>query len=246
MSQKITVTGMILSAGSVGDYDMRIVILTKERGRIASFARGAKRINNPFGAVCQPFTFGEFTLYEGRTSYNLKNARVINYFSQLKKNLELIYYGSYFCEFASYLTRENNDEINILKLLYQTMRILEKGTIPLPLVRSIYEIKVLAFYGYGMESFQCSRCGTKENLNYFSSRAGGVLCSRCARSEKGLLLGESTLYTIQYIISSPVETLYTFTVSNQVMRQLQEICRDFIYVYIDHKFKSRDFLDIKY
>lgn len=246
MSQEVTVTGMILSAGSVGDYDMRIVILTKERGRISSFARGAKRLNNPFGAICQPFTFGEFTLYEGRTAYNLKNAKVINYFSRLKQDLELIYYGSYFCEFASYLTRENSDELHILKLLYQTMRIMEKGTIPLVLVRSIYEIKLLAFYGYGMESFQCIRCGSKENLNYFNSRAGGVLCSRCAQAERSLLLGESTLYTIQYIISSPVEKLFTFTVSPQVMRQLKEICSDFIHAYIDYKFKSLDFLDIKY
>ncbi|MDO4943091.1 MAG: DNA repair protein RecO [Lachnospiraceae bacterium] len=246
MSQEVTVTGMILSAGSVGDYDMRIVILTKERGRISSFARGAKRLNNPFGAICQPFTFGEFILYEGRTAYNLKNAKVMNYFSRLKQDLELIYYGSYFCEFASYLTRENSDELHILKLLYQTMRILEKGTIPLVLVRSIYEIKLLAFYGYGMESFRCIRCGSKENLNYFNSRAGGALCSRCAQSEKSLLLGESTLYTIQYIISSPVEKLFTFTVSSQVMRQLKEICSDFIHEYIDYKFKSLDFLDIKY
>lgn len=245
MSQEVTVTGMILSASSVGDYDMRIVILTKERGRIPVFARGAKRVNNSFGAVCQPFTFGEFILHEGRTSYNLKNAKVLNYFDSVKKDLELIYYGSYFCEFASYLTRENNDEINILKLLYQTMRVLEKGTVPLVLVRSIYEIKILAYYGYAMACFQCIRCGKKESLSYFNSQAGGVLCNDCGRKEKSMLLAESTLYTLQYIISSPIERLYTFTVSPQVMRQLKEICRDFIAVYVDYHFKSLEFLDIR-
>jgi DNA repair protein RecO (recombination protein O) len=246
MGQEVTVTGMIVSAGSVGDYDMRIVILTKERGRIAVFARGAKRVNSSFGGVCQPFTFGEFTVYEGRTAYNLKNAHVLNYFEDLKKDLELIYYGSYFCEFASYLTRENNDEMNILKLLYQTMRILEKKTIPLVLIRSIYEIKLLSYYGYGMESFSCIRCGTKEHLSHFSSQAGGVLCTKCGNKERSLILGESTLYTIQYIMSSPVERLYTFTVSGPVMRQLKEISSDFVAAYIDYNFKSLEFLDVMY
>lgn len=246
MGQEITVTGMIILAGPVGEYDKRIVMLTKERGRISIFARGARRANSPFVAVCQPFTFGEFTLYEGRSSFNLMNAKVKNYFETLKKDLELIYYGSYFCEFASYLTRENNDEMSILKLLYQTLRALEKGTIPLPLIRSIYEIKVLAFYGYAMEAFSCIRCGKKEELQYFNSHAGGVLCASCGKKEKSLLLGESTLYTIQYIMSSNIEKLYTFHVSAQVLRQLREICRDFIEAYVDTSFKSLEFIDVKY
>ena len=108
-------TGMVLQAGNIGEYDKRIVLLTKERGRISAFARGAKKATSQYAAACQPFTFGEFSLYEGKNSFNLMWAGVENYFGTLKKDLNLRYYASYFCELAAYLTRENNDELEIVK-----------------------------------------------------------------------------------------------------------------------------------
>ena len=140
-------TGLILKAEPIGEYDRRVVILTKERGKIAAFARGARKQNNRFMASTNPFSFGEFRLYAGRSSYTLAETFISNYFEGLRSDYEGAYYGMYFLEVCDYCTRENNDERELLKLLYQSLRALCAKSLAHELVRYIFEIKTVAING---------------------------------------------------------------------------------------------------
>ena len=137
MGQTIVLTGMVLQTMPIGDYDKRLTILTKERGKITAFAKGARRPNSQLLAAANPFCYGEFELFEGRTTYTLVKATVVNYFRDLLNDLDSVYYGFYFLELASYYTQENNDERQMLKLLYQSLRALQHPSLNNRLVKVI-------------------------------------------------------------------------------------------------------------
>ena len=213
MVNQITLTGMILTAAPIGEYDRRVVILTRERGKISAFARGARRPNSALMGVTSPFSFGEFTVYEGRTSYTLVSASVSNYFQELRTDVEGAYYGFYFMDLAGYYAREANDETEMLKLLYQSLRALCKPSIPNELIRYIYELKVLVVNG------------------------------ECPPDFGQLDICESTLYTLQYIAASSIEKLYTFNVSQQVLGELRFVLHRYRERYMEGHFKSLDVLE---
>ena len=243
MNQSITVTGMVLKTAPVGDYDRRVVLLTKEIGKISAFAKGARKPNSSLIGVINPFSFGQFTMYEGRSAYSIQQVSITNYFSELREDMVSAYYGMYFLEFADYYTREFNDETQMLKLLYQTMRALAKKSIKFDLIRYIYELKAVCINGEAPQVFHCITCGDKERQVVFSALKGGVVCSECRRHiQDAQKISESTLYTLQYIVGSPIEKLYTFTVSEDVFAELKAVVEYYLSIYIGKEFKSLEIL----
>lgn len=212
MQELFSVTGIILKAEPFGEYDRRVVILTKERGKIAAFAKGARRQGSRLLAATNPFCFGEFKVFEGRTSYSISEAAISNYFEPLREDFEGACYGMYFLEMMDYYTRENSDEKNMLKLLYQSLRALCHAGLDNRLVQYIFEIKALALNG--------EYPGLSEKKQY----------------------QESTVYAVSYIVNSTVEKLYTFKVTESVLEELKEIAEDFRKRFMDRKFKSLQIL----
>ena len=242
MEPKVVLTGMVLSAMPVGDYDKRIQILTRERGKITAFARGAKRPNSAFLAAANPFSFGQFEVFEGKSAYTLTKVNITNYFRELSENLDAVSYGFYFLEMAAYYTQENMDGTDYLNLLYLTLKALLKPALEDRLIRRIYELRILVLSGEYPNVFSCMKCGRKEELYYFSVRHHGALCPECLKGEHAVPLDESALYALQYIITAPLERLYTFALSPQVFACLDEIVSRYIHQYNDHRFKAEDML----
>jgi len=217
MQDLLSVKGMVLKCEPIGEYDRRVVILTLEKGKITCFAKGARKVNNRFMASTNPFCFGDFKLFAGRSSYSLNDAVISNYFEEMRNDFEKACYGMYFLEIADYYSRENNDEKNLLKLLYQSLRALINEKLDNKLVRIVFELKAIVINGE------------------FPGVPDEDLLS--------IKYEESTVYSVDYIVKSGIEKVFNFAVSENVLSQLKTISDYIISKTMDKSFKSLEILE---
>ena len=79
----------------------------------------------------------------------------------------------------------------------------------------------------------------------FSSQNHGLICEECqALARDGISVSVSTVYTLQYIVSSTVEKLYTFAVSDEVLSELRRIMKQYMDLHVDKTFKSLEILEM--
>ena len=214
MQDLVNVTAIVLSAAPAGEYDKRVVLLTKERGKITAFAKGARRQTSKLMAATNLFAFGEFTLYPGRNAYTMTDAKIQNYFEELRLDFEGAYYGMFFLEMCDYYCRENNDEKELLKLLYQSLKALSVKSLNRKLVQCIFEMKAMVVNG----------------------EFPGI--------PKEGIWQESTEYAVLYIMNASIEKLYTFTVSDSVLAEMIQFSEKYRSCYIDRELKSLEMLSV--
>lgn len=213
MRETTEMTGMVLISAPSGDYDRRLVLLTRERGKITAFAHGARKQGNSLMAASRPFSFGTFLLYEGRSAYNLQSAQITNYFDSLSSDMEGSCYGSYFMEVAAYLAQENMDGTELLMLLYQSLRALINETIPNRLVRRVFELRAMVVNGE------------------YTQAPPGVVSDSCQ-------------YAWEYVIATPIQSLYTFILNEETLREFEQAVESVRLQFLVHRFRALEILEM--
>lgn len=147
MRETVEATGFVLRADPDSEYNKRLTLLTAELGKITVFARGVRRPGSQYMAACNTFAYGRFSLYEGRTAYTLAGVSEVISFDEIAKQFPGAYYCYYFLELASFYGQENLEASDMVKLLFVTLRAVLRGKVPVNLIKTIYECRIMGING---------------------------------------------------------------------------------------------------
>lgn len=214
MQDFLKVTGMVIGSYPQGEYDRRVVLLTRECGKITAFVKGARRQGSRFMGTTDMFVFGSFELFVGKSSYNIQNAEILNYFEFLRNDITAAYYAMYFLELADYYALENNDESLLLLLVYRAIQGLKSPKLDNEFVRRIFELKLFVIEG---EFIPIDRAGSFTDAVY------------------GL---------IDYVSESSIEKLFNIQADSEMMTAISDIADYERKHLVDRRLNSLEMLDI--
>ena len=81
--------GLIIKSRDINENDTVVKILTGDLGLISAFANGTKKVKSrTASAAVSPMTYSRLTLYCGRESYIVDDAKAIDVFFGLREDIE--------------------------------------------------------------------------------------------------------------------------------------------------------------
>jgi DNA repair protein RecO (recombination protein O) len=187
--ERLKLLGVVLRTVDYGEADRIVALLTRERGKVSAFARGARASRRRFGGVLEPFTLLRLDVRERRVGelLALDAAAVERAFRAIRGDLARIACASYACDVAGELVRDAEPHPDLFALLVEYLGHLELSA-PRPAGLRAFELGALSAAGFRPRLDACVRCGgalAPDARVLFHPGAGGVLCGRCRAGTGG-------------------------------------------------------------
>ncbi len=238
--------GIVVKEVSTGEADKIITLFTGNQGRISALSRGGKRPKSQLSAGSQILCYGEYMLYSGKEMYSVNSCDVIEPFYEIRNDMVKLTYAAHFMDIILELIQENQPSARLLKLLLNTLHMLAKTQKPPELVCAIFELKAVSIAGYAPHVNSCMSCGEAPENNYsFSFSKCGFLCDReeCSGEDRlSILLSPGASRAIQHIVYAPMDELFSFGLSEEVLDELGRITRKYMRERLERDFNKLDFL----
>ena len=225
MIKETATSGMIIKETKVGEGNKIFTILTSGLGKIQAGGAGVRSFKSKISSGCSLFSYSDFKLRSGRSRdiLNIVSAEKQMDFFDLRCDIEKLSLANYICDLANRVTAPHSECGEILRLLLNTMYYIQKYDLDKK-VKPVFELRLMAEAGFAPDVSACTKCGSTENITYFSVDNSCVECSSC-RSTGNIMPG--TLSAIRYILTSSPKTLFNFTVSDDVREQLTSIAEQY-------------------
>ena len=233
--------GIVLVENNLGDYDKMITILTPGLGQIRCAAKGARRPKSLLMAGSQFLCFADYILYKGNETYNLNSCETIEFFYNIRTDLDKYKYAVHITKIILDVTNENENCYRTLQLFLNTLYTISETDKNLALVLSIFKLRLMSILGFRPNVEKCSNCGIDEDIKYFSLKDNGLKCSSCGKMDKSAIeLLPATVDAIKFIVSAPAKKIFSFNIPEDSIKELEIVSKLYLNEKLEKEYKLEE------
>lgn len=239
---QIKTKALVLKQRNIGENDRILTLLTSDMGIIEATARSVKSTKSALSASCQLLSYSDFCLFKGKSNYIVNSAETINNFYKLRLDVVKISLAGYFCELSSFLSPTHDNSWPVLRLLLNTLHLLEEDKKDMELLKSIFELRALAISGFMPDLVGCQSCGeyVKDSM-FFLPVDGMIICSDCMSDTLEMTkisLPLPVLMAMRHIVYSSDDKVFSFALKDEPVKWLSYITEQYMLHQTDAHFNS--------
>jgi DNA repair protein RecO (recombination protein O) len=247
--ESLKLTAIVLRAVDYGESDRVITLLSRERGKVSAFARGARASRRRFGGVLEPFTLvrAEVRSRSGSDMLGLDSVSAIRAFGAIRGDLARIGCAGYAAELARELVRDHQPHDDLFDLLEAYLGLLDAAPAR-PAALRAFELGALRAAGLQPRLDACARCG--EPLDdaravRFDPGHGGALCPACATAASPAVpsLSPASMAALRRLQDGGLEGADAEPLAPPAGRELRAALAAFVEHHLGRRLLSRKFLD---
>lgn len=233
------VEGFIISEIPYKETSKIINIFTKDEV-IGCIAQGAKSLKSNLRIGTIKFTYGKFLINykQDKLSY-VKEAKVLNELTNIKKSLINVSYLSYIVELTNQIIKQTNELESLYNIFISTILKIESGLDP-KILTNIYELKALDYLGVGINFNCCAKCGSKKNIITIDGDVGGYICKNCYTNEN--IYDEKTIKMLRLYYLIDIDSISELKISDNVSNNIDRFINIYYDRYTGLYLKSKKFL----
>ncbi len=230
---------IVLAARDWGNSDKLITFFTRDYGKVAAVAYGARQPKSSVGGKLQLFSHVEVMFQRGRNIDTIKQCTIIASFMELREDIVCIAYGSFFAELTLGLWAEHQPDSNVFDLISAVQKIMQKKNPRIVVLAAAWQLLALA--GYKPQSDYCVSCGQLiTEPAEFDIEAGGIICSTCTNVSNFVT---TDLIFLTNLLALDFNNPISFVVSGATLLKSEQLLLNYIDLRLEKPLKSLGFIN---
>ena len=240
---KFNTKGLILTSKTLKGDQRLVTVMTGTHGVIRCFIKNRKLLSVSRSNAIQPLAYSRLSVYSGRDAYIIDEADCIFSFFETSTELEALAVAQYLCELCMYTVPDGAASQEIMSLLMNSLYVLSKHSKPELMVKSVFEMRLMALSGMTPDILACKDCGAYEDETmYFLIDKGELQCSSCYHGAPGACsLNRGALYVLRHSILAEPKRIFSFSTSDETLAQFADCAERYALSKIERTFNSLEY-----
>lgn len=239
---------IIMRVKELGETDLLVTFLTRERGQLKGIAKGARRSRRRFANCLETFSLVSLeygSKREGGLSF-IHSGKLIDAYGGLRSDFRILSKASHMIELTEVLFPPGVADWNVFELLQESLDHMARGETS-DLILLIFGARAMALGGYAIQTGKCCICGraySGTGIAVFKREKGGIACLKCQqKSATSPSMSPESVRALEQIQSRPLAESKLLSFTDEVIGEIKPVIRLHREYRVDQRLKTSKYLE---